>query len=182
MSRRYPATVWGEARRWASSSVRNCSSASRTDRFRRELTLALEAAQHQARLARLLLDQERRRAVRARNHARPVPGRERALRVARAAVEGLAAARPALRDLALAALGALDPERDGLGELAVRSPRAGDEASVRAVARHQRGAAQVAGAVHRRRQLGVVHRPRELALRVAGARQERAAAAELLDQ
>src|SRR6185436_13319578 len=100
--------------------------------------LALKAAEDQARLARLLLDQERRGTGGARDLARLVPGGEGALGVAGAPVEGLAALGPARGDLADAAVRALDAERDRLGELAVRTARARDEPPVRAVARDQR--------------------------------------------
>src|SRR5439155_21343988 len=165
----------------AASSLRNASSAARTKRFRIEAGLALQAAQHHA-LLRLLLDQERGAAARTRRVARPVPHRERAFRVARAAVERLAAPGAALGDLPGAALRALEPQRERFRELAFRAPRAGDEAPERPIPRDQRRPAQLARARDRRRQLGVVDRARVLAFRVARAGQERAAPAELLHQ
>src|SRR5436190_8929270 len=182
MSRAYADTVCAEARREADSSIRNCSSVSRTDRLRRELQPALEAAQHEPFLLGLLLDQERGLAARARHRPRLVPRSEGALRISIAAVEDLAALGPSLRQLALAALRARDAERDGARVLAVGPPRASDEPSVGAVAHHQRRAAQLARALDGNRQLRIVHRARELALRIARACQERPATAELLHQ
>src|SRR5258706_10645960 len=90
--------VCGEPRRWAASSVRKRSSASRTEGVRIEAALALEAAQGEALLG-LLLVQEGRAAVRTRGHSRLVPRRELAFRVPGAAVERLAAAGAVLRGL-----------------------------------------------------------------------------------
>src|SRR5437016_13647860 len=101
--------------------------------------LAHDAAQRGP-LARLLLDHERRAAAGKRDQARPVPHRERAIRVAGAAVEDLAALRAPLGDLADLALGACDPERERLGEVAVGPPLARNEAAEWSDARHQPGA------------------------------------------
>src|SRR5262249_10977860 len=147
------------------SSIRNCSSASRTDGFRLELGAALEAAQRESLLLGLLLDQERGLAGRARRGPRPIPRRELALRIPIASVEGLAAPRAALGQLALLAFRALDAERHRLGELALRPPAARNEPAVRTVAHHQRRPAQVALAFDRHRQLGVVDGAGELAFR-----------------
>src|SRR5262245_1529924 len=154
-SRRYAAMVWGDARR-AASSIRNCSSASRTDGFGLELGSTLQASQGESLLLGLLLDQEGCLAVRARRRARTIPCRELAIGVAIASVERLAAFGPALGELALPALGATNAERDRFGELAVGSTAARDEAAVRTVAHDQRRATQIARAFHRDRQLGIV--------------------------
>src|SRR5207237_4614503 len=93
---------------------------------------------------------------------------------------------PALRalghDLALPALRAADPQRHVAGIGAVGVAGAGDEAAEAAMPLHQVGAALGARLADRLRQLGIVDRPRVLALRPAGAGQERPAPAELLHQ
>src|SRR4029079_12194398 len=99
--------------------------------------LARDAAQHEP-LLRLLLDHERRTAARAWREPRAIPHGERAVGIARTAVERLAAPRPPLGDLALPALGARDAERERLGEVALRPARPRAEAGARATARDER--------------------------------------------
>src|SRR5262249_34122564 len=136
--------------------------------------------------ARDPLGDERRCAVRTRLGDRPGPDRELARGVIAAREERLAAPGPSLHQLPAAiGLGTRDPERDGLGRLALGIARAGDELPEAAVLDDHRLAARRAHLVGR-----LVRRPlsaaaqilRVLALRVRRAREEAAESTELLHQ
>src|SRR5262249_43253186 len=90
------------------------------------------------------LGQEGRTALGARLGNRPLPGYEAAVLGVRAGKIGPASLRASLRELATAALGTRDAERDRLDVLALGVSRAADEAAEPTLLEHHRLAAQVA--------------------------------------
>src|SRR5262249_28845585 len=140
---------------------------------------------HRTSAARDPLGQEGRLALRARLGHGALPHHELALRVGGAAVESAAALRPALDELARAArLRARDPERDGLGRLALRIPGAGDELPEAAVLDDHRLPARRARLVGRLvlHALVLAEVARVLAVRVRRAREKLAEATATLEQ
>src|SRR5690606_4074414 len=151
------------------------TSASPIDRLQLELSLAGRALDELAPGLRALGHQEGGPAVRAGLGHGPVPARPVAVRVAVATPEDLAGPGPLHRDVALAALRALDP-RDGdrLRVLALRVVAARDEGPEPPLPLDELRAALRALLADRLRRLRLlaVQRPRVRAFGIAGATQE----------